>query len=250
MLKKIISYYINDLHIIRTFFRKNNNFDISNSWKNEPSSLKNINFHSWFDTTNSIAEMELQSEYDFNNLILQKNSIHYNNSCEIGFGSGRLLYQASKKFINTHGIDIHINFDQTLNYLFSKKVNSILLNPNQYDKLPKIDFFYSFMVIQHFNSINILHFYLKIINEKLQINGTAVLFYGVLRTPFFGKYYEINPSKFRKRECSLFLRGDYMESLVKGFGFKIVSHDLINKKNSIIDNQDLYSMQAKIIFKR
>ena len=61
-----------------------------------------------------------------------------------------------------------------------------------------MDLFYSFIVIQHFETIEILKSYLDLISRKLKENGTAVLWYAKLETSFFGDFVEIHPKNLGK----------------------------------------------------
>ena len=170
------------------------------------------------------------------------------NSCEIGFGGGRLLANSAKIFKKAYGIDIHKNFNQTKSFLNRQNLNNYeLLHFNDRNKLPKIDFFYSFIVIQHFEKLTILEEYLKLIRSKLKHDGVAVLWYAKLVTKLWGYYHEIPFNKFRKRECSLYIHPEKMEKIVKNNGFNIIKHELFHYKDVI--NKKGHSDQARITFK-
>ena len=114
--------------------------------------------------------------------------------CEIGFGGGRLLAQASSLYDAAYGIDIHNAFEKTREYLKKQGVhNAKLIDLEEAANLPEIDLFYSSIVIQHFSNLSVLENYLELIKAKLSKNGVAVLAYGKLETPIFGDYVEINP---------------------------------------------------------
>ena len=157
------------------------------------------------------------------------------------------MLQASSHFQNAYGIDIHDNFDQTASFL--KKNGSENFHLTHYDardSLPEIDLFYSFIVIQHFEKIQILESYLKLIKAKLSPNGTAVLWYGKLSTPFWGDFYEVPTQNFRRRECSLYIRPKFMEKICSEF--QIIQHTIKHPRN--IEENSGQSMQAKIVLKQ
>mgnify|MGYP001326677226 CR=1 FL=1 len=81
---------------------------------------------------------------------------------------------------------------------------------------------------------------------KLSDNGIAVLWYGKLSTPFWGDYYVVPSSKFRRRECSLFIHPSFMEKICSEF--TIIDHQIKNFKDPI--KKIGHSMQSKIVIKK
>lgn len=244
----IFGHYINDLHILRTKFRRNQGINPEQNWVENPVGLAGADFQDWFDSTNSEENSIEQAKKDFEQRILvDQKDLTYKNSCEIGFGGGRLLLQASSHFQKAYGIDIHDNFDQTASFLRKNgSRNFHLTHFEDRDSLPQIDLFYSFIVIQHFKSIKVLESYLKLIELKLSPSGTAVLWYGKLSTPFWGNFYEVPTKNFRRRECSLYIRPKFMEKLCSGF--RIIQHTTKHPRN--VDENSGQSMQAKIVLKK
>ena len=244
----ILDKYINDLHILRTKLRRNKSLTPEENWQKNPVDLVGIEFQSWFDTTESEENSINQAKIDFDQKILKGLDLQNKfNSCEIGFGGGRLMNQASKHFECANGIDIHENFRATSEFL--KRNNTENFNLFHFDErfdIPTIDLFYSFIVIQHFSSLKILQDYLDLIQMKLSDNGIAVLWYGKLSTPFWGNYYEVPSSKFRRRECSLFIHPSFMEKICSEF--TIIEHQINNFKDPI--KKIGHSMQSKIVIKK
>lgn len=248
-IKKLKDIYINDLHVVRTFFRRDlHQRTIDTSWKSKPTEVSDDCFQSWFDTSQSKEKTAAQAEADFHNFILK--DVHLSEKqvcCEIGFGGGRLLAESALLFKKAYGIDIHDAFDRTYAYLAEIGIENVTLySQDQCNRLPEVDFFYSTIVIQHFKNIGVLEEYLALIKSKLSPDGVAVLGYGKLETKIFGDYVEINPRKFRERECSLYITPSKMEALLQKYGFKATSHSKRNYKGG--DKANGYSMQAKIVF--
>lgn len=255
LIKNIKDLFINDLHILRTKGRRlfqGTKVEVRKHWQNQPKMHEGINFQDWFDSADSIQATLAQAEYDFHHKILpsDKNLLkRFDSSCEIGFGGGRLLVNAAKLFHKAYGIDIHESFDRTSEFLASNNIKNFkLINYIDRENLPEIHFFYSFIVIQHFDSISILEEYLDLIKEKLAPNGVASLWYARLKTPFFGSYYEVPDEQFRVRECSLFLRPNKMIELLSDRGFVVVDHTIDNKRFSVTKGDIGYSMQAHVVF--
>ena len=241
--------YLNDLHILRSKFRiLRNKTEIEDSWKHEPKNLSNVNFFDWFDSTDSIDNQKKRALIDFKYAISSNIPVDKNKTIlEIGFGAGRLGYVACKYSKHYYGIDIHDNFEATANFLSQEgHCNFDLFKSAEKYKVPKFDLAYSFIVIQHFSTINVLEDYLDFLKEKLTNNGCAVLWYAKLQTRFFGDYYEVPIKNFKKRECSLFINKNKMESLIRERGFRILKHKINNRTS---DNKR-QSTQSFIVFEK
>jgi len=244
---KLLTHYVNDLHILGTKFRSNTSLAIQESWEQKPSDITSVSFQNWFDSTQSLEQTEQQAQMDFDHRIIKNIDVARGVACEIGFGGGRLLANAARAFNNVYGIDVHDQFAKTESYLKSKGLDNFnLVRFEDRDSIPAVDLFYSFIVIQHFQSISILEDYIELIHGKLSPNGMAVLWYGKLSTPFWGRYYEVPPSKFRIRECTLFITPRYMEKLCAKFN--VLEHSTRNPKNLLTGNG--LSMQAKIVIQK
>lgn len=242
MYKFLKSLIINDLHVFRTILRRNQSMyeNLEACWVDTPRDLIDPNiFQSWFDTAESEASSIDQAEYDFNHRIIEMARNHISSdlsravSCEIGFGGGRLLMQAAKNFNFAYGVDIHDGFSGVEDFLARYRVSNFkLIKSDQKDELlnKKIDLIYSFIVIQHFRNLDVLSQYLDFIKNTLSKDGSAVLWYARLTSPFFGNFYEVPDVKFKKRESSLFIRPKYMEELCLRKGFKILDHRYFPKK--------------------
>jgi SAM-dependent methyltransferase len=169
--------------------------DIKNYWKVKPgeNSESTLAYMNWFDKCNSLQEYQKTGCVDFFHRIFVGSTLYDNigdpgqKKClEIGFGGGRLLNSACKVFDKCYGIDIHESFEKTQNILESLGNNNFELIPfddleNTIEKInlkEKIDFIYSFIVFQHFDSWEIAENYLKICKRLLSKNGCAKIFFG------------------------------------------------------------------------
>tara|TARA_B100000242_G_scaffold294155_1_gene275146 strand:- start:935 stop:1726 length:792 start_codon:yes stop_codon:yes gene_type:complete len=243
------SNYINDIHILKTKFRRFSKIkNIDKSWIDKPKGASGIDFFNWFDSAENIKQVLKLAERDFNYAINPYLPIDKTKTIlEIGFGGGRLALQACKKAKFYLGIDIHDNFEETKNFLNSNGVSNFkMFNLSELKKIPKFDLVYSFIVIQHFSNIKILELYLDFISKKLNSNGKVILWYGKLKTKLFGEYYEVPPSQFRERECSLFITKEKMELMLQKMNFRIIKHSIDNKTPDLKRK----SMQSFVIFER
>jgi len=222
--------YANDFHVFRTILRKNVNYSgIQKSWKDTPVGKSGLEFFDWFDSVSSIEDIEKNAKRDFDYAVEKYLDISSDKSIlEIGFGGGRLASVACQRTKNYFGIDIHENFECVEQFLRSRGHNNFrLFRFPEIKELPKFDFAYSFIVIQHFERIEILESYLDILYRNLEDGGSAVLWYAKLNLKVF-KYYEVPPGKFRKRECSLYIHRQKMEELISERGFSIIKHNIHN----------------------
>lgn len=158
---------------------------IHDSWKNEPEKFDSmVDFLNWFDGTKSIVDTLLTAQKDWEQRISNFKdfpSIRKGACLEIGFGGGRLMVQAGRTFARATGIDIHDAFDMTNRFLQNQGIHNYqLLHKDEmiYLKDNSIDFIYSFIVFQHFESFDEVNFYLEQIKRLLTDGGMAHIFFG------------------------------------------------------------------------
>ncbi len=223
---------------LKNLFRKPK--DITNTWIKTPHMMhSNINFHNWFNATDSIETTLKTGKRDWD-YRLKSISFpllkQYNRACEIGFGSGRLLQWSCKDFEKVYGVDIHESFLRTSTFLKAQNTNNFeLIHFDKREKIPNqsIDFFYSFIVFQHFSKIDVVKDYLVFIKKKKSKKGIAHIYYA--KYPGKG-YHEIDEKSFSNNESTLYINPNYMKTLVNEAGLLVVSECLsvykdIHKKN-------------------
>jgi len=210
---------------------KNQNEDrIYQSWINNANSLsKDMHtYQNWFNGCNSVRHGYSKGIIDFYSRILTADMYEYLGdprekvSLEIGYGGGRLLYAASRIFKKSLGIDIldEKSIGMTKKILDEYDVTNYELysyNNMGHIESESIDFIYSFIVFQHFSSIQYFFQYLDIIYDKLKKGGCANIFFG--RNDINNQnYVEMPEEQFRDRGCSLFLKPDFaINELSKNF---------------------------------
>ncbi|NJL33983.1 MAG: class I SAM-dependent methyltransferase [Chloroflexaceae bacterium] len=103
-------------------------------------------------------------------------------SLEIGYGGGRLLHAACHYFQAVIGIDIHAEADAVRDYLHTQGVTNFCLLQTDGAALAchdaSLDFIYSFIVLQHLPSFDVLAAYLREVRRCLRVGGVAQLYVG------------------------------------------------------------------------
>lgn len=198
------------------FFRKS--IDVKASWADTPASMDSmVDFLNWFDTTTSIPDCLEKAARDWQYRF--QASPHYRDipkgaAMEIGFGGGRLLLQAARDFSQVFGVDIHNAFHRSEEFLHSQGVKNFrLVHRNEIDSIPagSLDFVYSFIVFQHFDSLDEVHYYLDAIHRLLKKGGYAHIYFG--KNPGRGVTVS-KPEDFQLRDCSLFIEPSMMRELI------------------------------------
>ncbi len=145
-------------------------------------------FVDWFDTSDTFEKSWKTGQVDFHNRILTPEMLFSigepfdKKSLEIGFGGGRLLNAAAQIFDHAYGVDIHSSFDKVSSLLQEKgRKNFTLLKQDMLSSLPdkSIDFCYSFIVFQHFDSIKTHNYYLDQIKRVLKPTGCGIIYMGM-----------------------------------------------------------------------
>lgn len=225
--------------------------DIRQSWAETPQKFENlVEFLNWFDTTDSIENclQKAQSDWEFRfHRSPYFASTPKGAALEIGFGGGRLLAQASKDFEQVFGVDIHENFGMTRKFLDLQNVqNATLIHRNNLHTLPdsSIDFVYSFIVFQHFDSMEEVAFYLGHINRLLTPQGVAHIYFGKSKTE---DVQVTGSDNFHLRDCSLFISPAMMRQKI-ATDFDVLDIQETLPRDAITGAGE--SVQAAAIFKR
>lgn len=241
--------------ILRKYYKKyfKRSINIQNTWIEEPLKFeKLIDFLNWFDSTESIQETHKKAELDWKKRLSnfdEYKEVNKDACLEIGFGGGRLIVPASKNFKIVYGVDIHKAFNKTREYLSYEKIeNYKLLKKNELKNLKNesIDFIYSFIVFQHFDSFDEVNFYIKEIKRLLKPDGYCHIFFGKSKSK---NVKVIHPKDFKKRECSLFIKPKFFRDYLRK-QFKIIAYeDLMPKRLNELLSEMNESGQARVLFK-
>jgi len=185
---------------------------------------------------------------------------------EIGYGGGRLLFPATRIFKKVIGIDIHDNGQTVERELKRRGANNFILIKNNGKNIPldnkSVDFVYSFIVLQHVESINIFNSYLKETYRVLRKGGYAILFFGRLYSLSQGKsskilYWldglleKIDPREYREIRArvncvNLKISLDYAKKQANKLGFSLIKTG-ISKKDPDLER---YGGQYFILLKK
>lgn len=191
-------------------------------------------FLSYFDTSDSVEQAYIQGEWDFAHHILKDDVLPLIGEpfeakvLEIGFGGGRLLAAASRYFSHVYGVDIHKHFPKVENLLETRQVNNFTLLEGNGSNIPlekeSIDFIYSFIVLQHLPTIDVLESYFKEVKRVLKKGQPACLYIGHLPFNYRGmKYQDVQlRSVETTRENTLLLRPSYTKKLLKKAGLSLI----------------------------
>lgn len=242
LIKILFADYLKKIFHLR---RKN----IKNSWKETPKKINDlVNFLAWFDETRSLNETIYKSASDWNfrfKRFQYFRSLKKNIALEIGFGGGRLILNACKDFKYVYGIDVHENFKLTKKFLDSQKCyNYKLFDQNSINLIPSssVDFVYSFIVFQHFDSFKEVIKYLNLIKKILNDRGVAHIYFGKTKE---NNYKIVNAKDFNLRDVSLLINPEFFKKMIsKNFHILEVIEDNLLTPNI---NSGL-SMQGCIIF--
>ncbi len=144
-------------------------------------------FFTWFDSARDKEAAFIKGSWDFMQHIAypslkfltgQEDKV----ALEIGHGGGRLLAAASPYFKSVIGVDIHENNQLVEDELKMRGINNFQLIKTKGSDIPvnnaSIDFVYSFIVLQHVETLNIFKEYLKEAGRVLKPGGIAVIYFG------------------------------------------------------------------------
>tara|TARA_Y100000310_G_scaffold194767_1_gene194777 strand:- start:1696 stop:2445 length:750 start_codon:yes stop_codon:yes gene_type:complete len=238
---------------------------IEKSWATTPKNFEStVDFLNWFNKTPSVEDTVQNGHSDWENRLanfLNFKDINKNTCLEIGFGGGRLLAVASKHFDSVIGVDIHEAFDKTKDFLKSQNVSNYnLIHRNNIENIEdeSVDFVYSFIVFQHFDSFEEIDFYLKQIKRILTPEGYAHIFWGKLNVPLMlndspplpSSRYFLNPRPKRDQNSTLFVGSELFCQHLNKLGFSIVEHeDKMPKRIDEPISPTNESCQSRALFK-
>lgn len=146
-------------------------------------------FFTWFNDAKSARDALAKGEADFVAHVLeplQRFAADFNPSehiaLEIGYGGGRPLAAASRRFERVVGIDIHGETDRVARMLKEQGIDNFELLRTDGNSIPQsdasVDFAYSFIVLQHVELISVFRRYIEEVSRVLRPGGRAVLYFG------------------------------------------------------------------------
>jgi SAM-dependent methyltransferase len=227
---------------------------VRDSWAEEPAKMKTmVEFLNWFDSTTSVEATVVKAESDWRARITAfagYDVLGKGRSMEIGFGGGRLVAQAARDFSEAAGVDIHAAFDRTGEFLASQGVkNARLVHRDELATMPdgRCDFIYSFIVFQHFDTLEEVDFYLGHCARLLAKDGRCHIFFGRgddgVRV--------VDAANFTKRACSLFIEPPLFRERAAKFGLKTVEHeDALRRDITRPKGEGNISVQARVLLAR
>jgi len=241
----------------------------------DKASSDNESFFTWFDSVKDKETAFLRGYWDFSHHIIKPIIPYLRNPeekvvLEIGYGGGRLLNAASSFFEMIYGVDIHHHETKIADELKERnpKGKFKLLRTNNY-QIPLddsiCDVVYSFIVLQHVESMNILDGYLNETYRVLKRGGIVVLYFG--RYAKFSRnkrsrllvyldellsfiklpkgYKEITA---RVNAINLIVRKSYIIRIMKTKGFKVLKNGVSNRK--VPDGADLFGGQFYLVVEK
>jgi cyclopropane fatty-acyl-phospholipid synthase-like methyltransferase len=228
-------------------------------WSTNPKEIDDdLSFLKWFDNYDSFKAYWSSGYIDLNQRILKKIALreiqqtYDKTSLEIGYGGGRILNAATSMFKKAYGVDVH-NCQDRVSRLTPEKVNTdCLLLPEELDqKIPdnSVDIAYSFIVFQHFDSIDTFYFYANAIMKKLRPGGVFNIFYGV-NSYNSDNFFLMPKSKIQKRGSSLFIKPEHAQECFTNLNAAIIEHGVASKKPWFTAEEFPSNSQAYIIGKK
>lgn len=151
-------------------------------------------FQAWFNKSQDAEQSIVRGYWDFTTHILTKKVCEYltrpeeQRALEIGYGGGRVLNAACSYFKEVIGIDIHNEQATVETFLKEQGKNNFRLIRTAGNSLnvesESVNFIYSFIVLQHLPSFDVLSQYIQETSRCLTPDGVAQL--------YFGKYAKLN----------------------------------------------------------
>ena len=195
-------------------------------------------FQNWFNQADHVQQAILQGFWDFRCHILTDKVAEAithperRTALEIGYGGGRLLNAACAYFGHAIGVDIHDNaaeVDQFLrqqgrtNYLLIRTAGRTIDVESE-----SVDLVYSFIVLQHLPTYDVLVSYLRETYRCLKAGGVAQLYVGA-----FSKLSPANRVRYWRQgykeivdapvnHTSLVVRAGTLARVCRSLGFRVV----------------------------
>lgn len=196
-------------------------------------------FQSWFNKSKDVNESLVRGYWDLTFHILTPKVCEYIKTpeekiaLEIGYGGGRILNAACSYFKEVIGIDIHDEHEIVEAFLRAQGKDNFKLIKTSGRFIDvdseSIDFIYSFIVLQHLPSFDILSKYIKETNRCLKLGGIAQLYFGKYSSKLKGldqlRYFIQGYKEFPEAPVnymSLVVRVSKVKKLCKDIGFKVV----------------------------
>jgi len=222
-------------------------------WSKKEHNEKDIvSFLSWFDKCKSLKEFEITGMQDFCYRIMTEDITSHmgntkdKNCLEIGFGGGRLMSVASKFFKKCYGVDIHKNFENTQKVLEYQGIKNfeLLKYSKDLEIEDKIDFVYSYIVFQHFDSWDVVKEYFDLFENITSKDCYFSIYFGrndENKEPF------IEREMYEEHAYTLVVNPEFAIKYIQSRGYEIISAG-INKKN--IFEKEKLSGQFFVKFRR
>jgi SAM-dependent methyltransferase len=149
-------------------------------------------FQSWFNRAESIEEALRRGFWDFSvHILVPEVTARISDpgaltALEIGYGGGRLLNAAASFFGRVVGVDVHEEHEAVAALLASCGRDNVELIRTDGRTIPlpdeSVDFAYSFIVLQHLDSVETFERYISETHRVLRRDGIAQLYFGRLAT--------------------------------------------------------------------
>lgn len=234
--------------------------DIKQSWATQANTLSTEQdenkFHTWFNTSKDMHESIANGSIDFYHRIFTSDVYAWiddprEKTClEIGFGGGRLLRPALEVFQTAYGIDVsnEQTFEKVSNFLNKFVYNKDrfkLIHRDNVDQIPdnSIDFVYSFIVFQHFDSIEEVEFYLKLMYRTMKHNSFGKIFFTAGDRQVSQQEFENN-----QRIETLFIHPQEFKKLLTKHGLNPFDNVIHAGKKQLWSNPNNLSSQTIISF--
>jgi SAM-dependent methyltransferase len=226
-------------------------------WKTSPKDFENddYKFVDWFDQCESLEASWRTGYLDFFYKILSTDIMRIvgdpteKTALEIGFGSGRLLNASTSVFKKVYGVDIHDSFKKVEKLVLGQKnkskksKNFELLNESEFSKVPdnQVDFCYSFIVFQHFHSLDTFKNYLSHLKRVLnKENGCGIIYMGMNvenKNPYIVKGMEGTEGRGHGGSSTLLFKPEYALSEFSKY-FEVLEGGLTSKKPWLVGNPE------------
>lgn len=152
-------------------------------------------FQNWFNRSQNVEQSIVRGYWDFSQHILTPTVCAHLTTpesktvLEIGYGGGRILNAACSFFQQAIGIDVHDHQQAVTTFLESQGRSNFTLHRTGGRTIDvasgSIDLVYSFIVLQHLPTIEVLINYVEESYRCLRAGGIAQL--------YFGKYTKLHP---------------------------------------------------------
>ena len=222
-------------------------------WYKNPQDIlhDDLLYQKWFDNCDTLKSGFSMGFIDFFSKILTQEAysvigdVRDKTSLEIGFGGGRLINAASTVFNKCYGIDILNDkcIEKTRSFLDPEK-DITLLNLKDSDKIEdnSIDFVYSFIVFQHFTSIEYFYEYVDLISRKMKRGSFGNIYFGLNDRDEENYHFDSN---FEERGCSIRYKPDFVCNHLESKGFEILQAGITTKRPWKTDPSSQFFVKIK-----